>query len=80
MSLSHTVTLLSLHSLVVWLTIDTADLPRTSMLLCKLYFSWPYNWKLTPKTHSELLAPSVSKCPSLLRLEYLFKGSFIEFS
>ena len=39
-----------------------------------------YNWKPTPKTCSELLAPSISKCPSPLRLEYPFKGSFIEFS
>ena len=72
-------TLLPLSSLVVWLAIDTTDLPRTLVPLCKLYFSWLYNWKPTPKTHSKLLAPSVSKCLSPLRLEYPFKGRFIEF-
>ena len=36
--LSHVVTLLSLPSLAVWLAVDTADLPRTPVLLCRLFF------------------------------------------
>jgi len=69
--LSCVVTLLPLPSLVIWLAVDTAELPRTPMLLCGLFFSWPYNWKPTPMTHSKLLTPSVSKCPSPLGLEFL---------
>jgi len=30
-----------LPSLVVWLAIDTAELPRTPMPSCGLFFSWP---------------------------------------
>jgi len=69
-----------LPSLVVWLAVDTAILPRTPVLSYRLFFSWSYNWKLTPITCSEWLAPSISKCPGLLRLESLFERSFIEFS
>jgi len=65
---SHTVTLLPLPSLVAWLAIDIAELPRTPMPLYRLYFSWLYNWKPTPMTRSEWLAPSVSECPSPLSL------------
>jgi len=38
--------------------------------LCGLFFSWLYNWKLTPMTRSELLTPSVSECPSPLGLKF----------
>jgi len=61
-------TLLPLPSLVAWLAVDTAVLPRTPVPLCGLFFSWLYNWKLTPMTCSEWLAPSVSKCLSPLSL------------
>jgi len=46
------VTLLPLPSLVAWLTVDTAVLPGTLMPLCRLFFSWLYNWKPTPMTRS----------------------------
>jgi len=36
---SRAMTLLLLPSLVVWLTVDIAELPRTPMLLCGLFFS-----------------------------------------
>ena len=39
MHLSHTMTLLPLPSLVVWLTINIAELPRTPVPSCKLYFN-----------------------------------------
>ena len=41
----------------------------------------PYNWKLTPMTHSKLLTPSISKCPSSLGLKFLSRerfGGFLE--
>jgi len=61
-------TLLPLPSLVAWLAVDTAVLPRTLMPSYGLFFSWLYNWKPTPMTRSEWLAPSVSECPSPLGL------------
>jgi len=76
MCLSCIVTLLPLPSLVIWLAVDTAELPRTPVPLCGLFFSWLYNWKPTPMTHSKPLTPSVSECPSLLGLEFLLRERF----
>jgi len=79
--LSRVVTLLPLPSLVVWLAIDTVELPSTPVTSCGLFFSWPYNWKPTPITCSELLTPSVSECPSPLGLRFLSReslGGFLE--
>jgi len=74
-------TLLPLPSLVVWLTIDIVELPRTPVMSCGLFFNWPYSWKLTPMTRSELLTPSVSERPSPLGLEFPSReslGGFLE--
>ena len=37
------------------------------------------NWKPTPMTHSKLLTPSVSECPSPLELEFLLRKRFCGF-
>jgi len=46
---------------------------------CGLFFSWLYNWKLTPIICSELLTPSVSKCPSPLELKFTLRERFGRF-
>jgi len=56
-------------------------LPRTPMTLCGLFFNWPYSWKPTLMTRSELLTPSISKCLSPLGLEFPLReslGGFLE--
>jgi len=66
-------TLLSLPSLVVWLAVNTAELPRTPMPMCGLFFSWLYNWKLTPM---------ICSCHDLAKRlsHYLYFFSFLFFS
>jgi len=68
--LSYIVILLLLFSLVVWLAVNTAELPRIPMPLCKLYFNWLYSWKPTLKMHSKGLTSSISKYPSLLTFDF----------
>jgi len=43
------------------------------------FVTWLYNWKPTPIICSELLTPSVRKCPSPLGLEFSLRERFCGF-